>query len=251
MAINPDGTRIYVAQVSTRLRIPSISSTFVSVIDTTTNTVTTTVALATSFGESVAPFGLAVNPAGTRLYVTYETNTVAVIDTATHEVVARVTVGTRPRGVAVHPTGSPVYVANSGSNIVSLIDTLTNTVLATVLVGTGPTAFGLFIGPGIMTPVPTLSQWGMILLALSLLTLGTSHLGRPALLGVATPTGAVVWAPSSHLLRSMLVGQAVAGMGLLLYARLIEPVAAHDVIGAVLSGVLLGVLTRVLPTRPA
>ena len=83
----------------------------------------------------------------------------------------------------------------------------------------------------------------MILLALSLLTLATWHLaGRPTLLRVATPTGAVMWAPSTNLLRSVFVGQAVAGFGLVLYGRLIEPVAAHDVIGAVLSGVVLGVL---------
>jgi hypothetical protein len=83
----------------------------------------------------------------------------------------------------------------------------------------------------------------MILLALSLLTLATWHLaGRPALLRAATSTGLMVWSPSTNLLRSVCVGQAVAGLGLVLYGRLIEPVAAHDVIGAVLSGVVLGVL---------
>jgi hypothetical protein len=34
----------------------------------------------------------------------------------------------------------------------------------------------------------------------------------------------------------------VAGMGLVLYGRLIEPVAAHDVLGAALAGMLLGAM---------
>jgi hypothetical protein len=93
-------------------------------------------------------------------------------------------------------------------------------------------------------PIPTLSEWGMILLALSLLTLGTWQVtGRPALLGVApTAAGALLLIPSRHLLRSVLVGQMVAGMGLVLYGRGIEPVAAHDVLGAVLAGMLLGAM---------
>ena len=77
------------------------------------------------------------------------------------------------------------------------------------------------------TPVPTLSEWGMILLALSLLTLGTWQVtGRPALLGVVpTAGGALLFIPAQPLLRSVLVGELVAGIGLMLYGRLIAPVA--------------------------
>jgi hypothetical protein len=48
----------------------------------------------------------------------------------------------------------------------------------------------------------------------------------------------------------VLVGQMVAGMGLVLYGRGIEPVAAHDVLGAGLAGLLARGDDRVLPARP-
>ena len=58
--------------------------------------------------------------------------TVSVIDTATNNVTATVTVGNNPFGVAVTPDGTKVYVANRVSNNVSVIDTATNNVTATV-----------------------------------------------------------------------------------------------------------------------
>ncbi|MGH8057483.1 MAG: YncE family protein, partial [Candidatus Entotheonellia bacterium] len=76
-------------------------------------------------------------------------NTLSVIARADHTVVASVPLGSgaRPYGVAVHPAGTFVYVANFGSGTVSVIDTATNSVFATVPVGPSPTAFGQFIGP--------------------------------------------------------------------------------------------------------
>src|SRR6202795_2935687 len=53
---------------------------------------------------------------------------VSVIDTASNTVVATVSVGTNPAGVAANPTGTRVYVANQSSNTVSVIDTSTNSV---------------------------------------------------------------------------------------------------------------------------
>jgi YVTN family beta-propeller protein len=72
-----------------------------------------------------------------------EGSTVSVIDTATNTVVATVTVGSGPIGVAVTPDGKQVYVTNQGSghsNTVSVIDAATNTVVATVTVGNAPNA---------------------------------------------------------------------------------------------------------------
>ena len=96
-------------------------------------------------------------------------NNVSVINTATNTVTATVTVGTNPLGVAVSPDGTRAYVTNFGANTVSVINTATNTVTATITVGTGPAAFGQFIGPAApAAPVPTLSEWAMILLGLTL-----------------------------------------------------------------------------------
>ena len=100
------------------------------------------------------PWGVAVSPDGTKVYVTnHGNNNVSVIDTATNTVTATVNVGSYPNGVAVNPDGTKVYVANPGSNTVSVIDTATNTVTATVNVGNSPVAFGQFIGPLPAEPV--------------------------------------------------------------------------------------------------
>jgi YVTN family beta-propeller protein len=69
-------------------------------------------------------------------------NSVSRIDPASNTVVATISVGTEPAGVAVG--GGAVWVANSGSASVSRIDPATNAVTATVAVGQGPgrVAFG-------------------------------------------------------------------------------------------------------------
>ena len=61
-------------------------------------------------------------------------------------VVATTAVGREPRGVAINPSGTRVYVPNAGSNNVSVIDTSNNSVVATVPVGDQPYSFGQFIG---------------------------------------------------------------------------------------------------------
>jgi len=65
-------------------------------------------------------------------------DTVSVIDTSTHTVIATVVVEGMAHGVAVAPDGKRVYVPNSGSRTVSVIDTLTNTVIATIADPRGP-----------------------------------------------------------------------------------------------------------------
>ena len=66
---------------------------------------------------------------------------VSLINTANDMVIATVTVGLRPMGVAITPDASHVYVANVttpfalGPGSVSVIDTTSNTVIATVPVG--------------------------------------------------------------------------------------------------------------------
>jgi YVTN family beta-propeller protein len=154
----------------------------VSVLDTASNTVVATVPVGFN------PFGVAVNPAGTVVFVTNDIpfggvpfGAVSVLDTASSTVVATVPVGSFTVGVAVNPAGTRVYVANEFSGTVSVLDTASNTVVATVTVGSWPVAFGLFIGPELppSEPVPTLSEWGMILAALWVLALGAWRLRRP------------------------------------------------------------------------
>ncbi len=87
----------------------------------------------------VAPFPPSQATAQSFAYITNASSgNVSVIDTTTNTVVATVTVGDFPHGVAVTPEGSRVYVVNQGSDNVSVIDTATNTVVDTVTVGTSP-----------------------------------------------------------------------------------------------------------------
>ncbi len=112
----------------------------VSVIDTATNTVVTTV------GVGGNPYGVAVNPAGTRAFVgNLSDGTVSVIDTANQSVLATLNVGTFPYGMAVNPAGTRLYVANEQSNNVTVLDAVTHQFVATVAVGSYPR--GVVVNP--------------------------------------------------------------------------------------------------------
>jgi YVTN family beta-propeller protein len=98
----------------------------VDVINTATEVVIASVPVGTD------PYGAAVNPAGTRVYVTNRmSDTVSVIDTSTNNVAATISLAPfdQPQGLAVNPAGTRVYVANSQSYTLAVIDTTTNTVL--------------------------------------------------------------------------------------------------------------------------
>jgi YVTN family beta-propeller protein len=120
----------------------------VSVIDTASNINVGTIPV------GLTPAGVAVNPAGTRVYVSnYADGTVSVIDTATKTVIATVRLGPcpnpssgiiscAPAGLAVSPDGARVYVAhliasgNTGSTgAISVIDTVNNSVAAILPIG--------------------------------------------------------------------------------------------------------------------
>ncbi len=102
------------------------------------------------------PNGVAVNPAGNRVYVTNRFDgTVSVIDPVINKAVTAVTVGEGPSGVAVDPAGSRIYVANTGDDTVSVLNAKTHKITATVPVGNGPKAFGQFIGKPSSRPTKT------------------------------------------------------------------------------------------------
>lgn len=114
----------------------------VSIINTLTNTVTGSIPVGNN------PFGVAVSPDGTRVYVTNyspASNSVSVINTASNTVTGTIAVGSQPMGVAVSPDGTRVYVANQISNTVSVINTATNAVVATIPVSLQPQ--GITVSP--------------------------------------------------------------------------------------------------------
>ena len=85
---------------------------------------------------SAQPYTFASTPA---------TDSVAVIDLATHTVVGTVPVGGLPAGAAVGPFAGGIYVALSQSNALAVVN-LASGSLTTIPVGAGPTAVA--VGPG-------------------------------------------------------------------------------------------------------
>lgn len=98
----------------------------VTVIDTATNIVIKTVDV------GLAAFGVAVNPAGTNVYVTnMQEKTVSVIDTATNTLTATFHIAIIPWAITLNPAGTKLYVVSN--NVTFIIDTATSTITATVL----------------------------------------------------------------------------------------------------------------------
>lgn len=80
------------------------------------------------------------------------TGPVSVIDTATNTVTKTIE-GDFGIGIAVHPDGSKVYVAEGYNSLVDVIDVATNTVTNAIPVEGGTCALGLFIGPAVPVPI--------------------------------------------------------------------------------------------------
>jgi YVTN family beta-propeller protein len=151
VTVSPDGARVYVTNTLTTvehrpcsLNPPADCIVPLSIIDATTNHEL----LQWPVGDALA--GVAVNPAGTRVYVANQApwngmliGVISVIDTAIIGVVDKVTVGRAPAGVAVDASGGRLYVANNLDNTVSVVDTATNNVVATVPVQDGPAGVAL------------------------------------------------------------------------------------------------------------
>ena len=76
-----------------------------------------------------------------------DSNTVAVIDTASNARVAEVAVGTSPRTVAIAPDGR-IWVANKGSSTISIVSPATLAVVATVALPAAAQPHGLAFAPG-------------------------------------------------------------------------------------------------------
>jgi YVTN family beta-propeller protein len=133
VAISPDGTRIFVVnQADGTVTVMSA-----------TGTVLDTIAVGT------LPEAAAYDRAAGRVYVTNGGDgTVSVIDAATDSVVATVTVGSHPRGIAVNPASASarIYVANFDDGTVSVIDAALG-VVGTIALGAGSQPVGMALDP--------------------------------------------------------------------------------------------------------
>jgi len=116
----------------------------VAVIQLANTSVFTTLPL--DCGGDCKPFGLALSPAGDRLYVSNsQADSVSVIDLATLQVTATWPLKSpadsqvrTPRELAVSPDGSRLYVSNQAAGTVSIFDTGNGRVITETAVGLSP-----------------------------------------------------------------------------------------------------------------
>jgi YVTN family beta-propeller protein len=131
LAMTPDGSTVWVGGAA-------LSTPQITVIDTASKSVVTTfpARAAGDFG----PYAIAFTQSGGFAYVANFDNTVSVINTGNHAIVATIPVGALPWHIAMTPNGAFAYVANMAAGTVSVIDTTAQSVVATVPVGTAPVA---------------------------------------------------------------------------------------------------------------
>lgn len=120
--------------------IPSNSSNSIVVVDQQTNKVVTTIPV------GFYPRGIAVNAAGSRVYVVnVDSRTVSVIDGISNAIIGSpIPVGAHPNGIVVSPDNSTVYVANTVDNTILVINAQNNTVIDII---PGVPSFSLAIHP--------------------------------------------------------------------------------------------------------
>ena len=140
---------------------------YLLVIDTNTKAITNMIKVGNNSSW------VALSPDGTKLYVVnQDDNNITVINAMTETAVGTIPLGNEPRTVNFNREGTRAYVSVRGTNQLTVIDAVNDAVLTSVPVGSGPIALGFMLCQG-PEPIPTVSEWGLIILGLSLLILGT------------------------------------------------------------------------------
>ena len=165
----------------------------VTVVDGANGSIAATILL----GGGAMPYGVAVNPAGTRAYVAnFGGGSVSIIDTTAtppqqvpgSPITVCAVPGCMPQGIAVSADGSRVYVATADGSI-SVIDATTNTLLAPLARTTG--AFG-----------------GIVVVGSSLFV---ADFGSGSVLAINVNTGAITPLPLSFSMFGITAGATPAG----------------------------------------
>ena len=87
----------------------------------------------------LTPVEIKLSADGKKLYVVCEDgDAVMAVDTQSKQVVAKATVGHKPKGLAISPDGKTLYVSNEWSDTVSEVDAATFAVKRTLKTGWGP-----------------------------------------------------------------------------------------------------------------
>jgi YVTN family beta-propeller protein len=177
LAISHSGGRLYATNYSTNS---------VEVIDTALNTVIETIPIT----PTASPYGIALNPAGTKLYVGGYTleGGIAVIDTEDLTVTGVMPAPNYIMGLSFYPDGTRAYATNTGNNTVLVIDAMTDTIIDQVSVGTSPVSHGKFIRDKFILRAETGGSGGGSLSASGLTNTGDTWMGPYAHTSVVTVT---------------------------------------------------------------
>ncbi len=171
LVVGPDGANAYLPQ--TRSNSTNTAMTF----DTTVFPVVNVLDLAdfsllprdritidTADQPTSIPFAAALSPDDGRLFVVHAgSDDVSVIDLANNRGLAHINVGANPRGIAISPDGSTVYVNNVLDGTMSVIDTMTLAVTGTIQLTNIPLPADVLQGKRIFnsaaSPVLTTDRW--------------------------------------------------------------------------------------------
>ncbi|HMQ06726.1 MAG TPA: YncE family protein [Saprospiraceae bacterium] len=163
-AISRDGNRYAVTEAG--------ASTLIEIFDVVTEMDITTISVGNQPSSAVWSLD------NSRLYVTnFGDNSISVINTNTNTVTNTIPAsGLQPNGIDLSSNGNHLYVPLSGSNVVEVFSTLTETSVSTIPVGLNPVNVGRFIFR--IHPIPTLSQWGILVVFLILCITGVLSLNH-------------------------------------------------------------------------
>ncbi|SRR6266480_690982 len=187
LAVGPFGPRAYV---------PNLDSEDLYVLDTARLSLLATVPIGEGNHDGLCvdtcPFGAAVSPDATRVYVTLFARGLTVLETACNQIIASVSLGAFPgsSGVAITPDGKRVYVTNQSEDSVSVIDAATITVIGTIPVAGEP--LGIDVAPdGASTYVVSVFGEGRDRGTVSIISSVSSSVTKVIPVGVA-PVGIAV-----------------------------------------------------------
>lgn len=144
LAMSPDGRRLFVT---------SFSSGLLTVVDVVANQVDARLDLPVT-----GTFAVAVAPDGSRAYVSsHSHHQVLVIDAVADTLMATISLGNNPRGLAFSPSGDTLFVTSATSGEIHLVRVADNTVLTSFSTGLGPRGVAVIAGTAGWEPGPDTS----------------------------------------------------------------------------------------------
>jgi YVTN family beta-propeller protein len=124
------------ARQGTRVFVPAEGESTVSMLDRSNFQLLKAIRIA---GTDVMPMCAVTSPDDRFVYVsTGRGNSVAILDAEAGTVVSTVSVGKRPRGIALSPDGGILFAANGRSDDVSVVDLAQRRELTRIKAGSGP-----------------------------------------------------------------------------------------------------------------